>query len=507
MPIDASKPDLKLAVIGTGTMGRGIAQIAAQAGIETRMFDANPGAVESARASIAEVLGKQVEKGRLAKDALDGTMARLRGVNALSDLASCDIVIEAIIERLDAKRELFKALEAIVRVDTIIASNTSSLSVTAMAAACTKPGRVAGYHFFNPVPLMKLVEVVDGAMTEPAVCDALTKLAIRMGHTPVRAQDMPGFIVNHAGRAFIPESLRIISEGVTEFHQIDKIMKEVAGFRMGPFELTDLVGLDVGHAVMESIYHQFYEEPRFRITPLATQRVAAGLFGRKAKRGFYDYSSGMANTYPDTAVPTAAKHPIWVSNAVPQFAEKVRSAFVNAGVQFEGGAKPSADALIVVTPLGQDTTTAVIEQGLDARRTVAVDGLFPLDKRRTLMTSPATAPEYRDAAHAMLAAEGVAVSVIRDSPGFVAPRIVAQIISIAADIAQQRIASPQDIDLAVRLGLNYPNGPLAMGDALGPKRILAILEGLYAFYGDPRYRPSAWLKRRALLGLSLLTED
>ena len=507
MPIDASKPDLKLAVIGTGTMGRGIAQIAAQAGIETRMFDANPGAVESARASIAEVLGKQVEKGRLAKDALDGTMARLRGVNALSDLSSCDIVIEAIIERLDAKRELFKALEAIVRADTIIASNTSSLSVTAMAAACTKPGRVAGYHFFNPVPLMKLVEVVDGAMTEPAVCDALTKLAIRMGHTPVRAKDMPGFIVNHAGRAFIPESLRIISEGITEFHQIDKIMKEVAGFRMGPFELTDLVGLDVGHAVMESIYHQFYEEPRFRITPLATQRVAAGLFGRKAKRGFYDYSSGTANTYPDTAVPTAAKHPIWVSNAVPQFAEKVRSAFVNAGVQFEGGAKPSADALIVVTPLGQDTTTAVIEQGLDARRTVAVDGLFPLDKRRTLMTSPATAPEYRDAAHAMLAAEGVAVSVIRDSPGFVAPRIVAQIISIAADIAQQRIASPQDIDLAVRLGLNYPNGPLAMGDALGPKRILAILEGLYAFYGDPRYRPSAWLKRRALLGLSLLTED
>ncbi len=507
MPIDASKPDLKLAVIGTGTMGRGIAQIAAQAGIETRMFDANPGAVESARASIAEVLGKQVDKGRLAKDALDGTMARLRGVNALSDLSSCDIVIEAIIERLDAKRELFKALEAIVRADTIIASNTSSLSVTAMAAACTKPGRVAGYHFFNPVPLMKLVEVVDGAMTDPAVCDALTKLAIRMGHTPVRAKDMPGFIVNHAGRAFIPESLRIISEGITEFHQIDKIMKEVAGFRMGPFELTDLVGLDVGHAVMESIYHQFYEEPRFRITPLATQRVAAGLFGRKAKRGFYDYSSGTANTYPDTAVPTAAKHPIWVSNAVPQFAEKVRSAFVNAGVQFEGGAKPSADALIVVTPLGQDTTTAVIEQGLDARRTVAVDGLFPLDKRRTLMTSPATAPAYRDAAHAMLAAEGVAVSVIRDSPGFVAPRIVAQIISIAADIAQQRIASPKDIDLAVRLGLNYPNGPLAMGDALGPKRILAILEGLYTFYGDPRYRPSAWLKRRALLGLSLLTED
>ncbi|MFN0301011.1 MAG: 3-hydroxyacyl-CoA dehydrogenase [Burkholderiales bacterium] len=507
MAIDATKPDLKVGVVGTGTMGRGIAQIVAQAGIETRMFDANPGAVDAARASIADVLGKQVEKGRLAKDAFDGTMARLKGVTALGELATCDIVIEAIIERLDAKRELFKALEGIVRADAIIASNTSSLSVTAMAAACTMPGRVAGYHFFNPVPLMKLVEVVDGVMTEPPVCDALTKLATRMGHTAVRAKDMPGFIVNHAGRAFVPEALRILSEGITEFHQIDKIMKEVAGFRMGPFELTDLVGLDVGHAVMESIYHQFYEEARFRITPLATQRVAAGLFGRKAKRGFYDYTSGAAQTFPDAPVPRATKHPIWVSRFEPAFAEKVRSAFVDAGVEFEGGSKPSPHALIVVTPLGQDTTTTVIEQGLDPSRTVAVDGLFPLDKRRTLMTSPATAPEFRDAAHAMLAADGVAVSVIKDSPGFVAPRIVAQIISIACDIAQQRIASPKDIDLAVRLGLNYPNGPLAMGDVLGPKRILAILEGLYTFYGDPRYRPSAWLKRRAMLGLSLLAED
>ncbi len=507
MPIDATHPNLIIGVVGTGTMGRGIAQIAAQAGIATRMFDANPGAVEAARASIADVLGKQVEKGRLAKDALEATMARLKGVGALSDLAACDIVIEAIIERLDAKRELFKALEGIVRADAIIASNTSSLSVTAMAAACATPGRVAGYHFFNPVPLMKLVEVVDGAMTEPAVCDTLTKLATRMGHTPVRAKDMPGFIVNHAGRAFVPEALRIISEGVAEFHDIDKIMKDVAGFRMGPFELCDLVGFDVSHAVMESIYHQFYEEARFRITPFATQRVAAGLFGRKTKRGFYDYSSGSAAVIPDAPIPRVAKLPIWVSKFEPAFAEKVRSAFVDSRVEFEGGAKPSSNALIVVTPLAQDTTTTVIEQGLDPRRAVAVDGLFPLDKRRTLMTSPATAPEYRDAAHAMLASEGVAVSVIKDSPGFVAPRIVAQIISIACDIAQQRIASPKDIDLAVRLGLNYPNGPLAMGDALGPKRVLAILDGLYAFYGDPRYRPSAWLKRRAMLGLSLLAED
>jgi 3-hydroxybutyryl-CoA dehydrogenase len=508
MAFDATKPDLKVGVVGTGTMGRGIAQIAAQAGIETRLFDANPGAVEAARASIADALGKQVEKGKLTQDVLDGTMARLTGVGALADLAGCDIVIEAIVEKLDAKRELFKALEGIVRADAILASNTSSLSVTAMAAACGRPGRVAGYHFFNPVPLMRIVEVVDGAMTEPWVGATLSALATRMGHTPVRATDMPGFIVNHAGRAFVPESLRILSEGIAEFHQIDKIMKEVASFRMGPFELQDLVGLDVSGEVMESIYNQFYQEPRFRITPLVRQRMAAGLYGRKTKRGFYDYASGAPAAIADAPAPTVApKPPVWVSNAERELADKVRTALLNGGAQLEGGAAPTGEALIVVTPLGPDTTTCALEQQLDARRTVAIDALFPMDKRRTLMCSPATAPEYRDAAHALLAAGGTPVSVIKDSPGFVAPRVVAQIISIACDIAQQRIASPKDIDSAVRLGLGYPSGPLAMGDALGPKRILKILDALHAFYGDPRYRASAWLKRRALLGLSLLTED
>jgi len=196
-----------------------------------------------------------------------------------------------------------------------------------------------------------------------------------------------------------------------------------------------------------------------------------------------------------------------VSPADTDLAEKVRGAFIKGGAAVEGGAAPSSAAVIVVAPLGKDTTTCAVEQGLDATRTVAVDALFPLEKRITLMRSPATDRAALDAAHAMLAAGGVPVSVIRDSPGFVAQRVVAQIVSIGCDIAQQRIASPGDIDSAVRLGLGYPKGPLGMGDALGPKRILTILENLYATYGDPRYRPSIWLRRRALLGLSLLVED
>ena len=508
MAWEAGKAGIRIGIVGTGTMGRGIAQIAAQAGFEAKLYDAIPDAAEQARASIAEVLGKQVEKGKLAKDAFEATMARLKCVAALSELADCDVVVEAIVEKIEPKRELFQALEAILREDAILATNTSSLSVTAMAAACKRPGRVAGYHFFNPVPLMKIVEVVNGALTEPWVSEALAELARRMGHTAVLANDMPGFIVNHAGRAYIPESLRIISEGVTDFHTLDRIMKDAAGFRMGPFELQDLVGLDISQMVMDSIYNQFYQEPRFRVTPLVTQRTAAGLFGKKSKRGFYDYSaSAAAVPDPEPPVPAAQKRPVWVSPADPDLAEKVRGAFIKGGAAVEGGTAPSSAAVIVVAPLGKDTTTCAVEQGLDATRTVAVDALFPLEKRITLMRSPATDRAALDAAHAMLAAGGGPVSVLRGAPRFVAQRVVAQIVSIGCDIAQQRIASPGDIDSAVRLGLGYPKGPLGMGDALGPKRILTILENLYATYGDPRYRPSIWLRRRALLGLSLLVED
>jgi 3-hydroxybutyryl-CoA dehydrogenase len=507
MTLDINKQDLKVGVIGTGTMGRGIAQVAAHAGIEVRMFDSKPGVVEAARKSISDALAKLVAKGSVTQERHDATMTNLKSVDTLGAMRDCDIVVEAIIEKLDVKVALFRELEGIVRDDAILATNTSSLSVTAIAAGCKHPGRVGGWHAFNPVPLMKLVEVIEGALTESWVTQALLGLATRVGHTPVIAKDMPGFIVNHAGRGIGSEGFRLVSEGIAPTHQIDRIMRDVAGFRMGPFELGDLVGVDVGLQVAESIYNQFYQEPRFRITPFMAQRVAAGLLGRKTKRGYYDYADGSAAPIADDPVPPNVGIPVWVSDADPELAERVRTALSNDGAQVEGGSRASSEALIVVTPVAKDTSTTCVEQGLDARRTVAVEALFPMHKRRTVMCSPATSKEYRDAAHALFAAGGVPVSVIRDSPGFVASRIVAHIISISCDIAQQRIATPQDIDLAVKLGLNYPNGPLAMGDALGAKRILAILDELHGFYGDPRYRPSAWLRRRAMLGLSLLQND
>jgi 3-hydroxybutyryl-CoA dehydrogenase len=507
MTLDANRQDLITAVIGTGTMGRGIAQSLAQAGIRVRLFDSNQGAVDSAIASIADVLGKQVEKGKLPKEKFDSTLANLVPAASLNDLSDCHVVVEAILENLDVKRELFRSLDDIVDRNTILASNTSSLSIAAMAAGSRYPDRIGGWHFFNPVPLMKIAEVVQAPLTAPWVTDALKLLTQRVGHAAVVAKDMPGFIVNHGGRAFGPEGIRLASEGVADFHVIDQIMRDCAGFRMGPFQLLDLLGLDVAQIVMESLYHQYYEEPRFRLAPFIGQRVAAGLYGRKTQRGFYEYKDGVAATIPELPTPPRSGLPVWISDAEPELAERLRSALRAEGVQIESGSAPSPHALIIVTPLGMDTATCCAEFNLDPRRTVAVDALFPLNRRRTLMCSPATLPEYRQAAHAVLSAAGVPVSVIRDSPGFVAQRIVAQIISIGCDIAQQRIAEPRDIDMAVCVGLGYPSGPLTFGDTLGPARVLKILEGMSDFYQDPRYRPSPWLKRRAKLGLSLFQED
>jgi 3-hydroxybutyryl-CoA dehydrogenase len=416
--------------------------------------------------------------------------------------------------------------------------------VSGIAAGLARPERVGGFHFFNPVPLMKVVEIIPGARSHAWVADTLTIVAHRMGHTPVRAKDTPGFIVNHAGRGLGTEALRVVGEGVASFEEVDAILRDGLGFRMGPFELLDLTGLDVSHPVMESIYRQFYEEPRFRPSPITAQRLAAGLLGRKSGEGFYRYEDGVklvaapsgsqvmhapapilastptsvhAADDDDAGVARGAK--IWLA-PVPEddlwnepvarwhqaLAHLARLAEV-ANLTVETGGAPSPEALCLVFPFGTDATTACVERGLDPRCTMAVDAFCDPSRHRTLVRTPLTSPEMKRIARALLCADGVGVSVTHDSAGAVAQRVVATIVNIGADICQQRIASPADVELAVTLGLGYPKGPLALGDAFGARRILAVLEGLFAYYGDPRYRPSPWLKRRALLGVSLTTPE
>ena len=494
--LDIQRPDLVAGVAGSGTMGRGIVQVLAQCGVRTLVFDAQPGAAAKAKEAIGKSLSGIVQKGRITQADADATLARIEVVDALAALKPCHVVVEAIVELLAPKQELFQALEKVVSETCILASNTSSLSVTAMASACAKPSRIVGYHFFNPVPVMKIVEVVDGELTEPWVGDAMVALAKRYGHKPVRCKDTPGFIVNHAGRGYVPESLRVLQEGIADFATIDRVLVDAAGFRLGPFGLLDLVGLDIAHGVMKSMHGQYYGEPKYQPSYLSDPRVAAGLLGRKTGRGWYKYGKdGVAEKIPEVAVPTAKPGSVWCVPELKDFLSKFTTI----------DSKPGA--VCIIAPVGDDATTTALKLKLDPACTVAVDPLFGFSKRRTLMSTPVTKPEVRDAAHALLASDGVPVSVIRDSAGFVAQRVVAHIVNVGCDIVQQRIASPEDLDSAVMLGLGYPKGPLGMGDAVGAPKILAILEAMQSFYGEPRYRPSPWLKRRAKLGVSLLTPE
>jgi 3-hydroxybutyryl-CoA dehydrogenase len=303
-----------IAIIGAGAMGRGIAQLAAQAGSDVILYDTQPSTLLAAQQAIEDQWDKLQAKGRLDVTQTATYKSRLHCATALSDLAPCNLVIEAIIERLDIKMALFADLETLVKPETVLATNTSSLSVTAIAAKLKHPQRVAGFHFFNPVPLMKVVEVIKGLKTDAAVCNALSQYARQMGHTPVAAQDTPGFIVNHAGRGYGTEALRIVSEGVANFATIDRILRDQVGFKLGPFELMDLTALDVSHPVMESIYHQYFEEPRYRPSVITAQRLAGGVLGRKTGEGFYRYVDGVAQIHAEPAVPVVSDMPpVWVS--------------------------------------------------------------------------------------------------------------------------------------------------------------------------------------------------
>jgi len=496
-----------IAVVGAGTMGRGIAQVCATAGFQTLVYDAAAGAASRAVERIASSLRELVQKQRINDAAATRSAALLKACNSLAELSPATFVIEAVVENLTIKQALFAELESIVSASAILTSNTSSLSITGIAAQCGNPERVAGFHFFNPPPLMRLVEVIPGLRTGGSTIESLLRLAKALGKTAITAKDSPGFVVNHAGRALMPEALRIAAEGIATPADIDLLVRECAGFRMGPFELLDLVGADVAHVVMEGIYKQYYEEPRYQPSAMLATRVAGGLFGRKNGQGFYSYPStagvrGDQRPTPANDVGNKRTSPFWVAEPQEDMSQRLARFLLEKGATLDNSA-PSDDAILCVAPLGEDCSHACVRLELDPTRTVAFDMLVESPKRVTVMTTPLTTQDTLDKVRLALDAAQMPGTVIKDSPGFVLQRLLAMVINVGTRIAELGVATPEEVDLGVRLGLNYPEGPFALGDRLGPRRILRILDSMSTTLRDPKYSATAWLRRRAALGCSL----
>lgn len=487
----------KLGVVGAGAMGAGIAEVAAAAGIAVMLVDARPGAAAVAIDTILGRVRKRVASGKLEQAQLDSLAAALSVAETISDLAPCDLVVEAIVEDLDAKRELFAQLEDIVAPAALLATNTSSLPIGVVGSALRYPERFAGLHFFNPVPLMKLVEVIPGPRTDAATMDSLTAFSRHIGKEPVVVRDTPGFLVNLGGRAFATEGLAILQENVATPVQIDAIMRDCCGFRMGPFELMDLTGMDVNFTVSQFLHQSHFADPRLRSTPFHRYMLETGQLGRKAGQGFYSYAEGAAAPSPDARTDAAPARKVVLAENLPEL-----TAFA-AGIGLEVLTQDDDAAPILAFPLGEDVTACSLRLGLDARRVVAVDLAFDTARRVTLMSAVNGDVQLRDSVAAAVIASGRAATKIADSTGFVAQRIVAMVANLGCEMAQMALAAPRDIDKAMRLGLNYPLGPLEWADRLGAPRLLAILRQMQALSGDDRYRPSPWLRRRADLGLDI----
>lgn len=483
-----------IAVVGTGAMGAGIAQVAAAAGHPVKLLDTRPHAAEQAVASIRVHFAKMAQKGKITPEAAAAASARLLAVQALSDLSDARLVVEAIVENLQAKQKLYSDLETIVDVDCIFGTNTSSISVTAIGAALQHPERLAGLHFFNPAPLMALVEIVSGLATGKAVADTLFATARAWGKTAVHAKSTPGFIVNRVARPYYAEALRVLNEGGADAATLDACLREAGGFRMGPFELMDMIGHDVNFAVTRSVWIAFYNDQRFLPSLIQQDLVDAGFLGKKTGRGFYDYRADTVRPTPGTELVQAAPESAVIygdSLVAKALAERLRAhsiTFSQSGTQ--GGLIAAiGDALLYVTD-GRTATRHAAESGID--NTVLMDLALDYTTATRLAVSVASQCQATSAAQVigLLQAAGFAVSRFNDVPGLAVMRSVAMLANEAADAVNQGVCDAQGVDDAMRLGVNYPCGPLAWADRVGLPQISQVLTHLSQTYGEDRYRIS-----------------
>ena len=502
--------DAVVAVIGAGAMGAGIAQVAAQSGHSVLLFDTRIGAAETARRNIVATLETLAAKGKMSIEAARSTGERVAAVDVLADCAGAKVVIEAIVEDLEAKRSLLRELEVIVASDAILATNTSSLSITALAAGLKHPARVVGMHFFNPAPILPLVEVVSGLETDAVIADTIYATASAWGKFPVRASSTPGFIVNRCARPFYGEALRLLNEGAADPATLDAIMRDAGGFRMGPFELMDLIGHDVNFAVTRSVWDACFHDPRYTPSVLQQELVAAGFLGRKSGRGFFKYASNMPK--PDVAVLPSRPRPAAVRvcgdlGTAAALASRLASADVIVERVPRNPALPDGSISVgggwLALTDGRTATTRAAELGV--RDLVLLD--LALDyatcTRLAVSRSDTCSDSVWDAAVGTLQAAGIAVSPLDDVAGLAVMRTVAMLANEAADAVMQKIATAHDVDVAMQKGVNYPLGPLGWADRIGVAQVHDVLVHLGARYGNDRYRVSPLIARRRATGRPL----
>lgn len=518
---------VRLGVVGAGTMGRGIALTALYAGMPVTLFDVAAGMLDGARTYV---------EGHLARKEKSSHLQHLSLTNELGDLRKANLVIEAIPEVLPLKQDLFARLDEICPAPAVLATNTSTLAVTAIAAAAKNPQRVAGMHFFNPAPVMQLVEVVRAAQSSPETIQSLVTLAERLGKTPVVVRDTPGFIVNRVARPFYGEALRLLGEGVATHEEIDQIVRLGGGFKMGPFQLMDLIGIDVNLAATQSLYEQTFGEPRYRPHHIQAQMVQEKALGRKSGRGFYTYDTEPSFSEPRLPhlsaleakaaamevyfVPGGWAPGLWElcqqsgyalvethsTSALPISPRPNSIGLVAAGNEEQlkeelAGLERLLPARAPILCQCADVTITELSAGMRfPDRLVGFDGLFLAAGRvATLVASPGLGSQARLVAEDFLFSLGRGVIWIDDAPGLVLPRIVSMLANEAAFAAGEGVAQADQVDQAMQLGANYPIGPHAWGRQLGFGRVVAVLDHLRAEYGEERYRVAPLLRRWARL--------
>jgi 3-hydroxybutyryl-CoA dehydrogenase len=494
--------DAPVLVVGAGIMGAGIAQVAAQAGHPVFLFDLREGAAAEARRRLGNTLDGLAAKGRITPEAAAATLARITPLAALDQAAGARVAVEAIVERIDAKRSLFQELESLLAADAVLATNTSSISVTAIANGLKHPERLVGMHFFNPVPLMKLVEVVSGLRTAPPVAEAIFELARAWGKVPVHAKSTPGFIVNRIARPYYAETLALLQEQAAAPELLDACLRG-AGFRMGPCELMDLIGHDTNFAVTQSVFEANFFDRRYVPSLVQRELVDGGLLGRKNGHGFYAYPAGAPALPEPQAAPlaTAGEAVLHGSGAI---ADALARALQACGL----GATRSADS--AWTGLQVGGARLMLTDGRPAFEVARATGIadvavfdrpavLPIEGRPSLAysVSAGAGDRWQQQAPAWLQALGFAPRPLADAPGLVVARTVAMLVNEAADAVQQGVCTAEGADAAMKLGVNYPAGPFQWLGDWSVAGVIGVVEALDAAYRGERYRVSPWLRRRA----------